>query len=83
MSKFKLNQEVFYMCANMPTIGKIVGIAVIVKGDFPIIPKALQPERCVQEKIIYNIGEIYPILVNESQIFATKEDLRYSLFANL
>jgi hypothetical protein len=78
-TKFKIDEEVFFMNYDKPSKGIIKGIAVIY-GKFK--DGALERNGTEKPSINYSIENNYNS-VEEHKLFSSKEELQESLFSNL
>ena len=79
-TKFKKGTEVFFMNYSTPAKGIIKGIAVI-DGDFK--DSSFERKGTTEKpSISYSIEGSFTSM-EEHKVFATKEELQNSLFANL
>ena len=79
-TKFKIEEEVFFMNYDKPSKGVITGIA-IVYGDFK--DSSFERKGTTEKpSISYSIEGSFTS-IEEHKVFATKEELQNSLFANL
>ena len=78
-TKFKIEEEVFFMNYDKPSKGVITGIA-IVYGDFK--DSSFERKGIIEPSVNYSIAGSYSS-IEEHKVFATKEELQNSLFSNL